>query len=272
MSIGNALKRKGITHNFTILSSSRFSFLADEYFKHIEIPVENEIEHSKENYKSSILYKTLMELKPDLLIVDHIWFTLCNFITELPFKKIYLSTQVDDTYFNLSLGDTKFIFKPDNYDFIFAIEPHYSSIKMKQLHPFIIRNKDEILSGKNALSKLDLQEKNKNCLFAINGMPNEFEEIKKMYSYLEGEGYDMFYTSNYKGGIFPIVDYFNAFDMIVCSAGYNAFWEAKYFNKEAILIPVPRRYENQQKRIDAGIDYKFDKNGADQLTDIIALL
>ena len=55
--------------------------------------------------------------------------------------------------------------------------------------------------------------------------------MKKTYSYLEDEGYQMVYSTNYKGGLFPAVDYFNAFEMLICGAGYNSFWEAVYFDR-----------------------------------------
>ncbi len=268
ISIGNALKRKGIVTDFTILCYSKFAFLVDD-FNHVEIKVENEIELSKENYKSSVLYKTLMEVKPDVLIVDHLWHTLYQFIDKLPFKRIYLATQVDDSFFAVPLKNEKLVFNPGDYDFVFSIEPFKSCIKMTPLNPFIIRNKDEILSRNDALHKLNLSSDKINCLFAFNGHPDDFERIKKMYSYLEDVEYNMVYTTNYKGGIFPVVDYFNAFDLVICGAGYNAFWEVAYFEKEAIVVPVPTRFEDQQRRIDECINYKFEKNGADQMVDIV---
>ncbi len=268
ISVGNALNRKIKDINYTILSHSKFAKLADE-FNHIEIQVENETQLSKNNYRSSLLYKTLIELKPDVLIVDHTWFNLYNFLKELQCTKIYLSTQVFDEFFSIPLENETLVFNSDDYDFVFSIEPFKCSIKMIHLNPFILRNKNEILSRKDAFLKLRLTPDKKNCLFAFNGHPGDFERIRKMYSYLEDVGFDMFYTTNYKGGIFPIVDYFNAFDMVICGAGYNAFWEAVYFKKEAILVPVPTMFESQQRRIDECIDYQFEENGADQLVDII---
>jgi UDP-N-acetylglucosamine:LPS N-acetylglucosamine transferase len=79
----------------------------------------------------------------------------------------------------------------------------------------------------------------------------------------------MVYSTNYQGGLFPVLDYFNAFDLLICSAGYNAFWEARFFDKEAIFIPVPRRFEDQRKRVEENLDYTFKENGADQLVDMI---
>ncbi len=90
-----------------------------------------------------------------------------------------------------------------------------------------------------------------------------------MYSYLEDEGWKMVYSTNYQGGLFPAVDYFNAFEMLICGAGYNAFWEAVYFQKEAIFVPQQRRFENQAWRVAECQDYQFTRNGADELVEMI---
>ncbi|MBN2159956.1 MAG: hypothetical protein JW807_11220 [Spirochaetes bacterium] len=91
----------------------------------------------------------------------------------------------------------------------------------------------------------------------------------KKYAHLEKEGYNMVYTTNYQGGIFPVVDYFNAFDLLICAAGYNQFWESKYFGKKAIFETIKGNFSSQEKRIKMGRRFKFDINGADQLVDII---
>ena len=88
-------------------------------------------------------------------------------------------------------------------------------------------------------------------------------------SHLEDEGYSVVHTTNYRDGLFPIVDYYNAFDLIVCSAGYNSFWEVMFFEKEAICVPVERRFEDQQRRFRECRNYYFDDNGADQMVDLI---
>ena len=60
-----------------------------------------------------------------------------------------------------------------------------------------------------------------------------------------------------------------SFDLVVCGAGYNAFWEIIYFNKEAAFEPVPRRFEDQYRRVRECQEHYFDENGADQLVDLI---
>ena len=275
ISIDNALKRKGIVSEYTILSSCPFGFLADKFnIKHIEIPVEQENLLMGVSYKQSQLFTTLKELDPDILIVDLQWFTLTKFIDQFSFKKIFLFTQINtvekvNLYFNIPLPTEVLHFDSSQYDLLIEAEPTNISITMDKINPLIMRNKEEILTRGNASCSLGINPADKNCLFAINGNPGDYENIVKTYSYLEDEGYHMVYSTNYKGGIFPAVDYFNAFDLIITGGGYNSFWEAQYFEKEALFIPASRQFEDQKKRINECSGMEFEENGADQLVDII---
>jgi len=270
ISIGNALLRNRVDSEYTILSSSPFAELADRFsMEHREILLEGEKELSRENFSSSFLYKALAELEPEILLVDLSWYMIQRFIEELPCKKVLLSMQVSDAFFNVPLPSGRLTFDPGMYDHVLKTEPFDSSIISEQINPIIIRNKEEILSREEAMAQLQVRGDKPVCLFAFNGTPGEFERTKKMYSYLEEEGYDMIYTTNYRGGLFPAVDYFNAVDLLICGAGYNAFWEAVYFEKETIFVPMRRRFEDQRRRVEECLEYQFEENGADQLVDII---
>lgn len=270
ISIWNALYRSKYQFDYTILSSSPFSALADKYgLTHILIEPEHEKQLSSKEFESSELYRAIIRINPDILIVDLLWFPLYHFINKLPGKKIFLSRQVSDNFFSISLEDIPIKFNPQQYDKIISIEPFISCIEMEPVNPIIFRNKNEIMNRDKALKKLGIDDEKPVCLLAYNGHPGDFQNVKKTYSYLEGEDYQMVYTTNYDGGIFPVVDYFNAFDLIICGGGYNAFWETVYFNKEAIIVPTHARFEDPQIRMAIGQDFQFEGNGADQLVDII---
>lgn len=271
LSIANAFRRRGVEHTLTILSSSpSFTDLADRMgVRHREVPFENETQLSTEAYASSALYNAVVELDPDILIVTLHWFMLNSFIQELSCKKIFLCRQVDERFFSMPVGGKTLAFQPRDYDLALAIEPFPTSQPLRRINPLVLRNRDEILPRKDALRELGLTEGGNHCLFAFNGKPGEYERVKKMYSYLEDEGYEMAYSTNYHGGLFPAVDYFNAFEMLICGAGYNAFWEAVYFQKEAIFVPMPRRFENQSWRVEECQEYNFERNGADEVTELI---
>ncbi len=271
IAIANACARKRIDCEFTIVSSSRFGFLAEGFARHIEIPAGDEHEHSKDTYSNSAVYSTLAALDPDILIVDLLWFPLHHFIREMKCKKLFLFTQISNPrFFKIELPGETLQFSPEYFDLLLQAEPLPLDIGARRINPIVLRNRDEILSQSQALDKLKLEPSDKpNCLFAYNGEPGEYEAIREKYSYLEEE-YRMVHSSNYSGtGFFPIVDYYNAFDFIVSGAGYNAFWEIIYFDKEAVFEPVPRQFEDQTYRIRECQEFYFDENGADQLADII---
>ncbi len=272
ISIGNALKRKRINCEYYVLSSSSFAYLCDNFsIAHREIPLENEHILTKDNYSNSVLYQTLTELQPDILLIDLLWFQIYHFIRRLKCNKIFLCHQVFDDFFSLPLEEETLRFNPEHFDLLLAIEPFTCSIPMKQINPLLLRNRDEILSRDEAAEKLGLDKTRETCLYAFNNRPGDFEKYKKKYSHLE-DLYQMVYTTNYEGGIFPIVDYFNAFDYIVCAAGYNMFWEVKYFGKNAAFEHVPLAFSSTKRRFEECIDYEFDINGADQLAEIIMKL
>ncbi len=241
ISIYHAMVRSGSTADYSLLGSSHFPFLADEFsIPHIQIPAEDETSLSAaERCRNSTLYRTIRELEPDILIVDLTWFTLSHFIRDLTCKKIILFRQLSPDGFIFPLMDPPLQFDPNDYDLVIATEPFEHTHPMEEINPIVIRNRNEIFLKEEARTKLGVPPETRCCLFALNGKPGEFEEYRKTYSYLEDEGYTMIYSSNYKGGLFPAVDYFNAFDLIITGGGYNSFWETRYFEKEAYYIPFP---------------------------------
>lgn len=272
-SIFNSFKRKGISPEFEILSScppERARILDGIDIPHREISKEDDVELLSENFHQSILFQSLTELNPDILIIDRMWFTMYRIIDELRCKKIFICLQVIDNFFRILLKDNPIYFNPVQYDRLIAIEPFQSIIKMEQINPLIIRNKDEIKDKNEALSLLGLNGEKKTAFVGVNFKQGYLEKFKKNYSYLEDENYDVIYSTNINGeGIFPVADYYNAIDLMVCSATYNFFWEARYFNKEAIFETVPVNFCDQEKRLRECSDYEFQENGADKMVDIL---
>ncbi len=267
MSIGNAFIRKGIKCRYTIIHTSPVSHLADD-FDNIKIPLETEEELSKKNYHKSILFKTLKKLKPDVLLVNHQWYMIYNFIHELVCKKIYLSDYVYDAHFRIPLPEEDLVFNPRQYERVLAIEPFTCPIPMGTINPLVLRNQDEILTRDKALRHIGQDGSKKIALYAFSGNPEDQECFMKKFSSIDKE-YEFVRMSLYSGSLFPLVDYYNAFDFIVCSGGYNFVWDSVFFNKKAHFIPVNTKFSDQNVRIKNSRKYTFDINGADQLVDII---
>ena len=270
IAIGNALKRANIDCEYTIVHSSDFPrLITDSGFKQRLIPIESDEELSEDSFKNSILFNTLNELSTDILIVDLMWFTLAEFIDTLQCKKIFLCVNQHYYFFSIKLPTGKLEFNPKQYDLLLKIEPFDSPYVMEEINPLIMLNPDEILSKDDACKSLGLDPGKNNALIAVNGKPGEFEEIRDSYKHLADKGYHITTSSNHHGGLFPAVNYLNAFDLIVTGGGYSSFWETRFLNKKAIYVPSERRFENITDRINLYSDYTFQTNGADQLAGII---
>lgn len=273
ISIYNALKRKRIDAEYTILHSSDFGKLCDAFhINHIKIPLEDDVQLSPKNYEKSALFKTITKLSPDVIIYDLLWFPMYHFIDTLPCKKILLCRLVFDNFFIINTTYGKLTIKPEQFDMLLSCEPFVCSIPMNQINPIILRNKNEIYPRDIALDKLNLDGSEPICVYAFNHHPEDFGKHLKKYSYFKDIGYKMVYTTNYKGGIFPLVDYFNAFDYIISGAGYNIFWEVIYFDKEAVFENFAMKFSSTEYRINSCQEYYFEENGADQLVDMILKL
>jgi hypothetical protein len=271
LSIYNAVVRRRLQAEYCLLSSSPLAQLADRLkVPHAEIPLEDEKQLSEQAWPASKLYQFLASYKPDVLLVDLLWFPLHHFIRELPGKKVFLCRQIDARYFTIESPAGNISCRPEDYDLALATEPWDPPFPMRQINPIVIRNREEILSRSEALERLELPDGCPCCLFAFTGAAEDVAGVKQMFAYLGEEGYRMVYGSDYPARLFPVVDYYQAFDYLICGAGYNAFWEAVYFQKEAYFIPRPRHFEDQYRRVAECQEYEFNENGADQLVELLA--
>jgi hypothetical protein len=275
LSVAAALKRAGAIADFAILSvETPFSDLARRLGISVAtIPFEDEVALGPNGWRDSRLFAAIAAYAPDIIIVDQFWFTLEAFIREIPCRKVLLLRQVDPRFFRFVVATDERCFRPIDYALVIKTEPGFElPFEAHAIEPIIIRNRDEILSREAALGDLKLASDARPCLFAFNGNDGEGAQAWKTFSYLEKEGWTIVRSDNRRGGLFPVVEWFEAFDLLICGAGYSAFWEARYFQKEAFFVPFPRHFENQERRIALCSDYNFDTNGADELVKLFQYL
>lgn len=268
LSVANAFKRSGVQHEFRLLSvETPFADLARRHGVDVHtIMAENEIILGPARWRESELYKAIASFKPDILVVDLFWFALDSFIKELPCRKVLLIRQVDPRFFRFRVSDRELAFRPGDYDLVATIEPGFAlPFPAESLEPLVIRNRDEIKTTYEARADMGIAPEDRACFFGFNGNAWEGAQVWKSFDYLDAEGWKVVRSDNRAGGLFPAVDWYNAFDMVVCGAGYNAFWEARHFGKEAFFAPFPRNFEDQYHRIRVNSDYVPKENGADQL-------
>jgi len=268
LSVANALRRSGLEHEFRLLSvETPFAELARRQGVDVRtIPAEDEDTLGPGRWRESQLYRAIVEYNPDMLVVDLFWFALDSFVRELPCRKAILIRQVDPRFFRFRVKSRELVFRPDDYDLVATVEPGFDlPFHSERLEPLIMRNHDEIKDATEARAELGIGAGEHACFFGFNGNAWEGAEVWKSFDYLEAEGWKVIRSDNRSGGLFPAIDWYNAFDMVVCGAGYNAFWEARYFGKEAFFAPFPRNFEDQYHRVRVNSDYVPKENGADQL-------
>jgi hypothetical protein len=268
LSLAAAFRRAAVPVEYSMLSlTSEFDRLAEGFgVPLVTIPPEDEAALGPERCKDSALYRAIMAANPDVLVVDLYWFALDSFIRGLPCKKILLIRQIDPGFFHFRVPGRELVFQPSDWDLVLRTEPHFElPFPSESVEPIVLRDRAEILFREAARADLGIADGEQACLFAFNGKAGEDAEAWKSFSYLEEAGWKVIRSGNRSGGLFPAVDWYGAFDLLVCGAGYNAFWEARYFRKEASFVPFPRRFENQARRIALSSDYEFEENGADQL-------
>jgi len=276
LSIYYALKRCCYTTiTYTIATRiTPFARLAEELGAQVVmLPEDDTTLVSPDHFETSLLYKAIAAIAPDILIVDMSWFAIDAFIARLPCKKVFITRQVDPRYFSLRLPARTLSFRPGTYDLIVATEPGFDTpFESKRIEPIVMRNRGEILPLSQARTELGIKGDERACLFAFNGKEGEGALAWKSFSYLEEEGWRVVRSDNRSGGLFPAVDWFEAFELLVCGAGYSAFWEARAFEKQAFFVPFRRNFEDQSRRIAICSDYVPKENGADRLVDIISAL
>lgn len=275
LSIAAALKRAALPCEFLVLCPAGpfLSLAARMGVEAKALPEEGADALSPARCRDSALYAAIASFDPDILLVDMSWFALDGFAGDLGCRRVFLSRQVDPRFFRFDLPDRRLAFRPADYDLVVRTEPGFGlPFESRSVEPIVIRNLDEIKDAAAARAELGLAEGEKACLFAFNGNSWEGEEAWKSFSYLAEEGWRVIRSGNREGGLFPAADWFNAFDLLVCGAGYSAFWEARAFGKEAFFVPFPRRFEDQERRIALCSDYRPTENGADGLARLMGNL
>jgi hypothetical protein len=216
------------------------------------------------------LLSNIRHFEPDVLVVDLVWFLAQSLMDRIGCPTVLLMRSVTDAFLEFASGEMRLRFDASEFDLVVSIEPHAVVGAGVRTEPLVLRNPDELLSREEAAGLLELRAQDRNCLILQNGEPGEFSRLAAAYSYLEDAGYRVYASTNFdQQGVFPAVEYYNAFDFIVTGAGYNSFWECVFLDKEAVFVPMPRVFEDQRERVETCSDYHFEVNGADQLVRLL---
>jgi hypothetical protein len=267
-SIYNSFRRKNIDVEYVTLTNSRFGHLVSNDFLHIAVKAQPELLFK--NDRDTELYILLKDLQPDVLIVDSVWLAVLPILKEFRCTRIALFFWKPDSWFRLERpGHETVDFNITDYDYAVSCEPGFSRNGFVNIEPIVVKNRNEIFSRKEALKKLGFDDNRKTCIVAHNGYKGEINSIASSAGDFKNDYQVKVLTNEDGAGLFPLAMYANGIDLLIGGAGYNLFYETRYFGLDAKFIPKERRADDQFWRVKTNGNYIFNENGADILVDLI---
>lgn len=263
LALAEGFRRAGLEVDFTILSNNEFGSLADGIARFVRVPVEPHL--FLVNDRRTRLYREIMRIRPDLLIVFGSWVPVLPYLDEIDSSTVLLLRQCNDPWLSLRLPGGQVVpINPEAYDLALSCEPGFLPPGFSPIEPVVIRNRDEILSRDEARSRLGVPEGKRLCVIARNGYDGELEALLDRHSAPGDEWHVLTMTNRDGSGVFPLADYAAAIDLLISGGGYATFYETRYFGIPAQLEAFDRNAEDIGWRLRENAGYEFDVNGADQ--------
>ncbi len=208
----------------------------------------------------------LLEFQPDLLIVDEFWAPMTHIIPLLKCEAWLITNWVPAIWFK---GPPEIPFNRSLYKRVIAIEPLEHIPATETIDPIVVCNPDECRPP-DALRELLRAPENKPLTVVIQaGKPGEAAQLMEL---TDSEN-EFVYSLNafINPELFPAAQWLGGADRIICGAGYNSFWEARWlgYYDVAEFVPFDRPIDNQKWRLFNCADSPMEENGADVLARII---
>ena len=262
-SLSQAFARADVDLRFSAVSNCEFHYLFDAYFDHILVRAQPKLLFGHD--RDTDIYAALRMLEPDVLIVSMIWLPLLPIIRELPGLKVFVARKTFDRWWRIPLPDGRYLeFDASPYDLLFNIEPGYRLPWAEQMEPMVICSRDELFPRETARHELGAMDDRPLCVVAHNGYAGELDQILSEEK-LDAGSYNIITLTNTQQGrnIFPLAEYARGIDFLIGGAGYNLFYEARYFGIPSRHIPFKRNGDDQAWRLETNRNYSFQENGAD---------
>lgn len=207
-----------------------------------------------ENAQKSALANALEEFKPDLLLVDLFWAPL-RYILPLPKTEAWLLLRkVPAEWLK---GPAKAPFDREQYRRLIAIEPIAveATTSTTTIDPIVIANPDEARTTPQLEIKIAVLH------------AGDRGEIETFPERANAKIFDLRDPT----APFPLVTALDRAELIISAAGYNSYWESRWFRRDAKtrFIPLKRRIDDQFWRVKTCASYEMRKNGADTLVEMI---
>jgi hypothetical protein len=213
----------------------------------------------------SELAQKLTAFAPDLVLVDLFWAPLRWVLPLLGCEAWLLLRLAPPVWFT---GRRDLPFERDRYTRIVAIEPvEDHGLGATRIDPVVVANPDEVRPSGALREWLGADAGETLTVIAHAGERGELAALRAE----AGAGaavLDLYEP----GAPFPAAEWLPGADLVVCGAGYNAFWEARWLGYacRSRFVPFPRTIDDQARRLLTLDDAAPRANGADVLARWIA--
>lgn len=255
---------------FTILTDAPFDLpREEESLEVIQIFLEPDKYFTAD--RETVLYQYLVQIDPDILIVDHIWFPLQGILPLIRSRWFIFFRYIFPGWFNPPVFSDGSVhaFDPESYDLAFVIEPGFSvpgcvpvspSVNTAERHrkdPGIIRD------------VLRVPKDKKLALVAHIGYSGEAEELIRRAD-CDPDEYclrSLSLREDESRRLFPLAHYLSGVDLAIGGCGYNFFYETRSYGLAALYTPQKRPGDEQLWRFAHNRDYSGPFDGARQMVE-----
>jgi len=259
VAIGRALGRRGFTGTHRMFGPPLpFPAALPANYQPVAI-VENQVRDPR-RARDDEAARALEAFGPDLLVVDMFWAPLRHVLPLAGCESWLLARTCPRAWFT-GPSDTRF--EPSQFRRIVAIEPVRHAALRERIDPVVVCNPEECRPPHALRERLGVPPGRRLVAVTHAGLQGEIERLEDAAGDEPLARFDLFGTD----ALFPVAEWLSGADRIVCAAGYNSFWEARWLGYAARtrFTPLPRRIDDQAWRLANCSHYTMQENGADTL-------
>ncbi len=205
----------------------------------------------------SELAAALTEFQPDLLLVDMFWAPVRHVLPRLGCEAWLLLRTCPRTWFD-GPPDTRF--EPRLFRRTIGIEPFRHAVIRESVDPVVVCNPEECRPPGALREHFGIAADRPLTAVMHAGLAGELAQLASADAAVR---LDLFAD----GALFPVAEWLPGADRILCAAGYNAFWEARWlgYAERTSFTPLPRKIDDQGWRVTNCSHHPMRANGADTL-------
>lgn len=259
LAVGRGLRRAGFSGDYRVFGPPLpFPLTRRQPYETVE--VRREELRSPLLAPESELADQLASFGPDLLLVDMFWAPLRYVLPRLDCERWLLIRCCPPAWFR---GPRVAPFEPSQYDRIVGIEPVDYPVLSCRIDPIVIANPDECRPPEALRQRFGVADGQRLVAVLHAGKAGEIEELEARAPGARFVRLDLFDDE----ALFPAAEWLSGADAVVCGAGYNAYWEARWLGYAAAttFLPFARRIDDQTLRLRDFGSYRMVENGADTL-------